>query len=50
MELISYFVPVFLLCIVVEWWWSHRNEKGFYRLVDTLADLSTGILLSLIHI
>ncbi|MGC6511125.1 MAG: sterol desaturase family protein [Myxococcota bacterium] len=44
MELISYFVPVFLLCIVVEWWWSHRNEKGFYRLVDTLADLSTGIL------
>lgn len=44
MEVISYFVPVFLVFIFSEWLWSARLKKGYYRWVDTLSDMSTGVL------
>ncbi|HVQ32148.1 MAG TPA: sterol desaturase family protein [Vicinamibacteria bacterium] len=44
MNLIVLAIPVFFLLIGIELLWTWREEKRFYRLNDSVADLSCGIL------
>ena len=44
MSLIVLAIPVFFLLIGVELLWTWREEKRFYRLNDSVSDLSCGIL------
>ena len=36
-------VPIFFLCMCVEFYWAHRQKKSVYRLNDALSDLSCGV-------
>jgi sterol desaturase/sphingolipid hydroxylase (fatty acid hydroxylase superfamily) len=40
---IVFAIPVFFLFIALEWWWMKRQNKSYYRLNDTINDLSCGI-------
>ena len=44
MNLIVLAIPVFFLLIGIELFWTWREEKRFYRLNDSVNDLSCGIL------
>ena len=44
MNLIVLAIPVFFLLIGIELFWTWREEKRFYRLNDSVSDLSCGTL------
>jgi sterol desaturase/sphingolipid hydroxylase (fatty acid hydroxylase superfamily) len=44
LNLIVLAIPVFFLLIGIELLWTYREEKRFYRLNDSVNDLSCGIL------
>jgi sterol desaturase/sphingolipid hydroxylase (fatty acid hydroxylase superfamily) len=49
-DIIAYAIPGFFALILVEAWWAHRERKGLYRLNDSLADLSCGVVNQLLAV
>ena len=47
---IVYAVPVFLLLMALEFWWSRRRGETVYRASDTVASLSLGIISQLVAV
>ncbi|MCU0825381.1 MAG: sterol desaturase family protein, partial [Leptospira sp.] len=43
-KFVTFAIPVFFLLIGIEVWIGNRKNKALYRLNDSIADLSTGIL------
>ena len=39
--------PMYFLFIGIEIWASHRGKKGYYRINDSINDMSTGIMMQL---
>ena len=37
-------VPLFVLCIGLEWWWSRRTGRGGYGFADSISSLSQGLM------
>lgn len=37
-------VPLFGLCLAVEWWWGRRQQRDTYSLSDTISSLSQGLM------
>lgn len=37
-------VPLFALCIALEWWWSRRQGRDSHDLADSLSSLSQGLM------
>ena len=44
------FIPLFLLLIGFEWYWSVRKQKSWYRVNDAMSSLSCGIFSQLTNI
>ncbi|EMY68951.1 hypothetical protein LEP1GSC199_0760, partial [Leptospira vanthielii serovar Holland str. Waz Holland = ATCC 700522] len=42
--IVTYAIPVFFLLIGIEVYIGYRKNKALYRLNDSIADLSTGIV------
>lgn len=47
---IIYAVPVFLLLMALEFWWSRRRGLQVYRAADTVSSLSLGIVSQLVAV
>lgn len=47
---IVYAVPVFLLLMALEFWWSRRRGLQVYRAADTVSSLSLGIISQLVAV
>jgi sterol desaturase/sphingolipid hydroxylase (fatty acid hydroxylase superfamily) len=37
-------VPLFVLCIGLEWWWDRRAGRGGYGFADSISSLSQGLM------
>jgi sterol desaturase/sphingolipid hydroxylase (fatty acid hydroxylase superfamily) len=44
MNFVFYAIPIFILLIAVEWLWDKRKGNAYYRLNDSVNNLSMGIL------
>lgn len=41
---LAFFIPVIFAFIGLEWWLSRKHQKGYYRLQDSVLNISCGIL------
>lgn len=44
MKIIESLIPLFLIAIVIEAYFSHKKKKGFYNLADSMSDMSLGMI------
>jgi len=49
-DIIAYAIPGFFALILLEAWWAHRTGRRFYRLNDSLSDLSLGVVNQLVSV
>ena len=49
-DIIAYAIPGFFALIFLEAWWARRERRKLYRLNDSIADLSCGVVNQLVSV